>query len=79
MDCAVIVTGLWRDLINAQELKACKVGGTLCLLKGPERRIRSNFRRAQSDEASTCDACAIAFSAPLGVCQLLPPLLAAAD
>ena len=79
MDCAVIVTGLWRDLIHPQELKARQVGGTLCLLKGPERRIRSSCRRAQNDEASTCDVCAIAFSAPLGVCQLLPPLLAAAD
>jgi len=27
MDCAVIVTGLWRDPVNAQELKAFKVGG----------------------------------------------------
>jgi hypothetical protein len=63
MDCAVIVTGLWRDLVNAQELKAFKYVAPL-LLKGSERRIRSNCRRAQSDEASTCDVCAIAFSAP---------------
>jgi len=27
MDCALSATGLWRDLVNARELRARKAGG----------------------------------------------------
>ena len=32
MDCALTWTGLWRDLVNAWELKVRKVGGNFALL-----------------------------------------------
>ncbi len=75
MDCALRSTGIWRGLVNARELKARQ----LCLLGFLHRKNQVKLSTRASDEASTCDACATAFLAPLEVCQLPSPLLVEAD